>query len=288
MSNGEQAIQDISDTGRWVAVYRARENNRDDAIFHDDYAQLLAGQRGEDIASKMNFPENHGWSYVIRTYLFDQLIASEIAQGVDLVINLAAGLDTRPYRMSLPQSLMWVEVDFPEILSYKEDILSNAQPNCQLERVKMDLSNNEARKALFDDLAEKYRKILVLSEGLLVYFTTEDVAKLSLELASYQSIQRWIFDLVSPMQLRILLRMIGKQLDEGGAKLQFAPKEGVEFFSSYHWKALDVKGLLKTAADFNRLSFGMRLLAKIPEPKGAPGLRPWSGVCLMSNNASGH
>lgn len=286
MISTKQPIVDISDTGRWVAVYRAREDKREDALFHDSFAQLLAGKRGEEIAAAMNFPENHGWSYVIRTYLFDQLIAQEVAQGVDLVINLAAGLDTRPYRMDLPESLMWVEVDFPEILSYKEAVLSDSQPKCQLERIKMDLREDDKRKALFEDLSKKYKKILVLSEGLLVYFTDADVANMSLELSSYPSFQRWIFDLVSPVQLRFLLKKIGKQLNEGGATLQFAPKDGVNFFAPYHWEAMDVQGLLKTAAKFNRLSFGMKLLAKIPEPNGAPGLRPWSGVCLMSNSKS--
>jgi len=39
-----------------------------------------------------------------------------------MVVNLAAGLDARPYRMSLPASLQWIEVDLPEILAYKEKI----------------------------------------------------------------------------------------------------------------------------------------------------------------------
>ena len=55
--------------------------------------------------------------------------------GVDLVVNLAAGLDTRPYRMALPPSLRWVEVDLPDILDYKEEILAGAAPACALERV---------------------------------------------------------------------------------------------------------------------------------------------------------
>ena len=286
MISSEQPIVDISDTGRWVAVYRARESIREDALFHDAFAQMLAGKRGEEIAAKMNFPENHGWSYIIRTYLFDQMISREVSQGVDLVINLAAGLDTRPYRMDLPKTLKWVEVDFPEILSYKETVLSSNEPNCQLEYVKMDLRDDEKRKQLFEQLDKKSQRVLILSEGLLVYFTESDVAKLSLELASYQSFQRWIFDLVSPVQRYILLKMIGKQLNEGGAKLQFAPKQGVKFFSSYNWEALDVKGLLKTAADNNRLSLGMKILSKLPEPNGPPGLRPWSGVCLMSNTSN--
>ena len=46
-------ISNVSDTARWVAVYRARESARPDALFHDPYAELLAGERGRAIAAFM-------------------------------------------------------------------------------------------------------------------------------------------------------------------------------------------------------------------------------------------
>jgi O-methyltransferase involved in polyketide biosynthesis len=36
----------------------------------------------------------------MRTYLFDSIIREQVAQGADMVVNFAAGLDTRPYRES--------------------------------------------------------------------------------------------------------------------------------------------------------------------------------------------
>ena len=52
-----------------------------------------------------------------------------------MVINLAAGLDSRPYRMQLPASLRWVEVDLPDMLNYKQVVLANESPLCVVERV---------------------------------------------------------------------------------------------------------------------------------------------------------
>ena len=46
----------------------------------------------------------------------------------NMVVNLAAGLDTRPYRMDLPSSLLWVEVDLPDLLDYKEGVLKSESP----------------------------------------------------------------------------------------------------------------------------------------------------------------
>ena len=71
----------------------------------------------------MPYSERQAWAWVARTYAFDQFITKQVADGVDMVVNLAAGLDARPYRMDLPAALKWIEVDLPELLSYKEEIL---------------------------------------------------------------------------------------------------------------------------------------------------------------------
>ena len=86
-----------------------------------------------------------------------------VAHGADLVVNLAAGLDTRPYRMPLPPSLRWVEVDLPDILDYKEEILGDARPVCAAERVRLDLSNEDGRRGLFGDLGRRARQVAVIS-----------------------------------------------------------------------------------------------------------------------------
>src|SRR5437870_13250092 len=78
-----------------------------------------------------------------------------------MVVNLAAGLDARPYRMNLPGSLQWVEVDLPEILAYKEDVLRNETPVCQVERVRLDLSDVRVRRELFSELGRQANRALV-------------------------------------------------------------------------------------------------------------------------------
>jgi O-methyltransferase involved in polyketide biosynthesis len=70
-----------------------------------------------------------------------------------MVVNLAAGLDTRPYRMELPASLKWIELDLPEVLAYKEELLSAEKPACTLGRVRVDLSDADVRRSLLGGLA---------------------------------------------------------------------------------------------------------------------------------------
>ena len=119
----EPLIRNISDTARWVAIFRAEETERPDAIFKDPFAGQLAGERGAQIADAIEFTKKNSWSFAARTYLFDQFIKQHVGQGFDMIINLAAGLDARPYRMSFPRSLKWIEVDLPEIIDYKTESL---------------------------------------------------------------------------------------------------------------------------------------------------------------------
>ena len=280
----QAVVRNISDTARWAAVFRARETQRPDAIFRDPYAERLAGQMGVDIANTLPQGNRHAWAWVARTYLFDEFITHEIEQGVDMVVNLAAGLDARPYRMALPASLQWIDVDLPEILAYKEGILSSEKPVCALERIRVDLSDGSARRALFASLDRRANKILVLTEGLLIYLSAEEVASLAKDLAAGSHFQRWILDLSSPGLLRMMQRTTGKQLSKVGAPFKFAPAEGPAFFTTHGWEPVDVKGLLKTATRFKRPPFFLRLLGRLPEKKGPAGSRPWSGVCLFQKH----
>jgi methyltransferase (TIGR00027 family) len=282
-------IRDVSDTARWMAVYRARETVRPDAVFRDPFAAALAGERGERIAAALPFGDENAWSFIARTYLFDRLVARQVAQGCDLVLNLAAGLDTRPYRLDLPASLRWVEVDLPDILDDKEKILGDATPVCALERVRLDLSNGDARRGLFSRIGRSAKQILVLSEGLLIYLMRGEVGELAQDLAAPPSVQHWAVDICSPGLLAMLKARMGGLVNEAGAPYLFAPAEGPPFFTPYGWTPIAVRSIMKTAAKLERLPLALRMFSMLPEPSGAQGSRPWSAVCLLGrrDQASG-
>jgi len=281
VSEGEPLIRNVSDTALWAANYRAAETDRPDALFRDPFARRLAGERGRQIADSVTGAVRADWAWVGRTYLFDQFIAERLGQGVDLVVNLAAGLDTRPYRMDLPAALQWVEVDLPGILDYKEAVLAGEKPRCALERVRLDLADLAARRALFERLGRQAAKALVLTEGLLIYLTADAAATLARDLAAPPAFHGWIIDIASPGLLRLLQKNLGAQLSRASAPLQFGPPEGPEYFVPHGWRPVCVVSPLKATAPFKRPPFFLRLLALLPESQGRQGSRPWSGVCLL-------
>jgi methyltransferase (TIGR00027 family) len=236
------AIEHVTDTAFWVATYRAREGERADALFHDPLAARLADARGRAIAAEMPGGPLVGWTVVLRTRIIDDFIMGAIADGFDCVLNLGAGLDTRPYRMTLPPELLWVEADFPSTIDFKEQTLAGETPRCRLERRSVDLSNDSARRALFADVAARAQKILVITEGVVPYLANREVAALADDLYAQPRFQAWIAEHVrggATRWRRLLVRARRRRLKN--APLRFRPRDWSEFFVTHGWRATDVR-----------------------------------------------
>lgn len=186
----------VSDTALWVAAFRAIESERSDALFCDPWARQLAGDKGFKLvaATPPRFGKIMRFVMAIRTVAIDKLINKAIGLGIDTVINLGAGLDTRPYRMELPSSLNWVEVDFPTMISYKTEAMKDETPNCRLRRISADLSNTNERNKVFAELASETKNALIITEGVIYYLSPGDAAELSRALYAVPSFRYWIQD----------------------------------------------------------------------------------------------
>ena len=255
-------LRNVSDTALLVAVHRARESERADALFHDPYARALAGVRGERIARELASGLS-GWPVVARTLFFDEVIARMARSGrIGCVLNLAAGLDARPYRLDLPRDLLWVEADLPDMLEYKVERLANETPHCRLERVAGDLNDPKARRRAADATAQ--RPTLVVTEGLLVYLAEEDVVGLARDLGARANFDHWLLDISSPQALSWGKRgKLGRQLKSANASHRFAPAVGFEFFSPYGWQPVEVASLWEEARRLDRLPGFLKLLEAI-------------------------
>jgi len=277
----EPLIRNISDTARWAAAFRAQETERPDALFRDPLARRLAGERGQQIATAMTMHTKNAWSWVMRTHVVDQYIERQLAGGVDTILNLAAGLDTRPYRMAVPSTLRWIEVDLPELLAYKEQMLKGEKPRCKVERIALDLADVARRRALFAQIGTSSKRVMIVSEGLLIYLSPDDVGVLATDLAKQPTFRYWVLDVVSPGLMEMLRKEGGSELERAGAPFKFAPPEGPDIFRRYGWQPIEVRSTLKAASRTGRLPWPLKLFGLFPESNGAQGKRPWSGLCLL-------
>ncbi len=277
-------IRNVSDTALWVAIYRAMESERGDALFRDPYARRLAGQRGEDIVRTIPGGLSGAWPMIVRTKLIDDVVMRCIDQGVGTVLNLAAGLDTRPYRLDLPRSLRWIHADMPAMVEHMKSAMQGEAPTCQLEYVALDLRDAQARRDLFMRAAE-HGPVMVISEGLLVYLTAEQVTALARDLREVAGATRWLTDIATP-RLRTVMQRQRKldALERGNAPMQFFPENGPAFFEPVGWRESEFHSIWDASFRLKRTIRGgnfFRLLMKLQSAAEREAVHRMTGVVLM-------
>jgi methyltransferase (TIGR00027 family) len=279
-------IQNISDTARWMAYARALESDRPDAIFRDRFSRALAGEAGERIARAIGDAELIARGIAVRTAVIDELILQEVHRShVQLVLNLAAGLDTRPWRLALPSALRWVDVDLPGLLTYKAGVIGAERATCQYESLHADITDARARARLFAHCGGAER-VLVLTEGLLVYLTAAQVAALAQDLHEQAACKWWLTDVTGPRALEMLRRVWGPLLR--GASFQFGPADGVEFFRRLGWRETIFRSSLAEARRLRRAAPGTllsRLMLFFSTAALREEFRRLSGVALLARDA---
>lgn len=279
----EPLVANVSDTARWVAYYRAMETARSDAVFKDPLAERLAGEKGRAIAARAAKSMRNGWFFVARTKLIDDLVLDCVAAGCDGVINLAAGLDARPYRLDLPASLTWIEADLPAIVDEKSALLAEETPRCKLERVKVDLADAGARSAFLDRAIGERNRVLVLSEGLVMYLEDDTVRTLSHDLQR-PGIAWWVLDISSPAARDWSMKQMADDLKQ--APMHFAPENGVAFFEELGWRARDLRAPVIEAKRLRRLPWLLNLMMMLPFSQPDPrrlGNAMWSEVIRLEH-----
>ena len=280
----------LSETAHLVAMYRALETERPDALFRDPFARRLAGALGEALVEMLEDKQNAINAIAVRTYLIDELILRLVnSEGIDTVLNLGSGFDTRPYRLSLPSSLRWIEVDLPAILSYKEEKLKSEQPACLLELVKLDLSDISLRNALFSRVQTAAKQVLVIAEGLLVYLPPEQVAELAIDLHNQLNFRWWLFEIMSSSTLQQSHKyQVQKKFDQyfaaGNTTWLFAPEAGAEFFRQYGWQVNEFRSNweeLHRLKRETRLVLILKLLVRWFAKKRWEALSQRDGIVLL-------
>ncbi|MGO9382047.1 MAG: class I SAM-dependent methyltransferase [Mycobacterium sp.] len=278
MSGG--SITHVSDTARWTALHRATESARPDALFSDPLAERLAGEHGRAIVARVPRSTRNGWWLVARTKIIDDAIAEAIADGCDRVLNLAAGLDTRPYRLQLPADFTWVEADLPKLLEEKTQLLADQAPRCRLTRAAVDLADPQAGSAFLDDALDGATRALILTEGLLMYLEDRDVVALS-DAFTRPEVGWWMLDFAGPGLKKMMNKKMAGMFEN--APFKFAPENGLAYFEDLGWRTVEVEALYIAAHRFHRLPLWMRPITWLPQPDPRhPGGRAWSAAALLT------
>ena len=281
------SIEHVSDTAFLIAHFRAVESARKDALFRDPLAEVLSGERGRAIAGAWPTIAMTAWMTAVRTVVIDDYIEEAITRGVQTIVNLGAGLDTRPYRMDLSPALEWIEVDYPDVIAFKEERLRGQTPRCRLERLGIDLSQAGERRALFERLGASGKRLLVLTEGVVPYLELQQAADLAADLLRLRNVDGWIVDYVSP-ESQNYRRKAGVERHLQRSPFKFEPADWFGFFAERGWRARETRYLPEIGERLGRpapLPLAVRLLIKLSRllkpGAGNTALGRFSGYVLL-------
>jgi methyltransferase (TIGR00027 family) len=172
----------VGATATAVAASRAVASQGPDALLDDPFAEPLVRAVGLDTFVKIvdgeAFNDDDPWmnrrtmseQIAVRTRFFDDFLTGSAESGIRQAVILAAGLDTRSYRLAWPAGTVVFEVDQPEVIAFKTARLDDlgAVPKATRKTVAIDLRDDwpaALREAGFDTA----QPTAWIAEGLLPY-----------------------------------------------------------------------------------------------------------------------
>jgi methyltransferase (TIGR00027 family) len=177
----------VGATAVMVALARAAETASADPLIRDEFAeplvstpelasvreQVAAWWAGTDADDDPDFTvdSHHMINYqAVRTHFFDAYFADAAAAGIRQIVIVAAGLDSRAYRLDWPAGTTVYEIDLPKVLKYKAQTLAGrgAAPVADRRPVPVDLRHDWPR-ALRDAGFDASQPTAWLAEGLLPF-----------------------------------------------------------------------------------------------------------------------
>jgi len=232
----------VAKTSLLTAAMRAVETNRSEnegRLFTDPFAEVLAGREGFSILERVIAEIGEQLSIPLRTRYFDERINHALAQGIRQIVILAAGMDTRAYRLSFPDGTRVFELDGPEVLSYKQEKLGDALPHCVLHTMGVDL-RREWQSTLIQAGMNTTERTVWLVEGLLLYLEEADVLTLFEKINSLSvSDSILLFDVLGRSLLDAPQMAKHRHFSEKlGASWRFGVDEPEKFMGQFGWKAV--------------------------------------------------
>jgi methyltransferase (TIGR00027 family) len=183
-----EITESVGATALGVAAARAVESARPDALIRDDFAYLLVAAAGPKwaqmassdpdwLAEDEDFRRLHEMSrdyQAVRTHYFDEYFQAAMRAGIRQVVILAAGLDSRAYRLDWPAGTTVFEIDQPKVLDYKTATLDahGAEPRARRAPVGVDL-RDDWPAALITAGFDATAPTAWLAEGLLPYLPAD-------------------------------------------------------------------------------------------------------------------
>lgn len=251
-------MEAVSRTAQWTAAARALETERDDRLFADPYARTVADTIGFELLDRYAGAGTVPFLAIRTTYL-DRAIGRAVEdQSIRQVVFLAAGMDTRFYRLPWPAGVTVYELDRPALLEAKADMLADEPTPADRERhtVAVDLTQDWTGP-LKEAGWRSDEATLWVVEGLLFFLPEHAVRALITTLSAHSAPRSVLLgDVISRSALQNpLSRPFLKALEADGNPWLFGTEEPEQLLRDCGWSVREVKQPGEDGADFGRWSY---------------------------------
>ena len=271
MSQSQGEISHVSDTALMVAACRALEFDAPDGFVRDPFAARLAGERGMAILRALPQHEMMRFGIGVRSRFIDELLLETLAsEKIATVLSLGCGLDTRPWRLEVPADLRWLEVDFADMLDYKNALMSAETPRCRREFIAADVNDAAQRRNIYGAVGPA--PALMITEGLLLYLPAATVEALAAGAGQTSGIAHWMSDIMTITFMKAINIDTPQSVRNMQAPDSLNGEQILETIRSQGWRTAARRSYITDMAF--AMERAQRMFGDRPKPEGPPPVTP--------------
>lgn len=264
-------ITHVSDTALMVAACRALETDSPDGFVRDPFAARLASERGMSMFHALPNPQMMRFGIGVRSHFIDELVLEALAsEKIETVLSLGCGLDTRPWRLELPPGLRWIEVDFADMLDYKNALMSAEIPRCRRESIAADANDAAQRGNIYAAVGPA--PALMITEGFLMYLPGATVHALAAETWRESGIAHWMSDITTTAFMKAISMNMPQSVRDVQAPDSLNGEQILESIRGQGWRTTARRSYITD------MGFAMeriqRMFGDRPKPEGPPPVTP--------------
>jgi methyltransferase (TIGR00027 family) len=239
-------MKPISKTAFYCCGVRMRDAEREQPVCGDTYARVFMNEQGLEILEGFKDESRPNSSNVARHRIIDDLLRQELLANPNLtVVIIGAGFDTRAFRL---KGGTWIELDEPQVITYKEERLPASTSENELQRIPIDFATDSLEQKL--DSSSNRNPVTVVIEGVLMYLEEETIDTLLQTLRRLFPEHKLICDLMTRDFFEKNASTIHEKLTGMGATFKFTIANPEELFVRNGYRQLEKIPIVEKAVLF--------------------------------------
>ncbi len=248
-------MKPITSTAFYCCGTRMQDADSVKPVCNDTYARIFMNEYGLNIFEAFKEFKYPNASNVTRHRIIDDILRRELKVDPNIqIILIGSGFDTRPFRLV---GGIWVELDEPQILNYKNERLPATNCKNPLKRIPIDFSNESLEEKLIS-FPSQLRTIIIL-EGVLMYLGYQTIEHLLNTLISKFPSHQFICDLMKKEFFEKHSYKLHKKIEALGTSF-ITSEQPDEVFLEKGYSALEIISIIGKASEFGNIRIPLFLL----------------------------